>query len=72
MTTDIFLRSYAGDIAWVPWALRSIHRFVTGIRDIVISVPREDIAAFKSLNLTKERLFPSIVETSEMEPYLGQ
>ncbi len=65
MTTDIFLRSYAADLPWVPYALRSIHRFVTGIRDIVIVVPANDYERFKSLNLTKEILCSSRLSGSE-------
>ncbi len=72
MTCDVFLRSYAGDLAWVPYALRSLQKFVTGIRDIIISVPEEDLPAFKTLNLVKERLVKSEVPTGAMDPYLGQ
>jgi len=65
MTTDLFLRSYAGDLAWVPYALRSLDRFVTGIRDIVIVVPANDYEKFKSLNLTREILCSSRFETRD-------
>lgn len=71
MTTDIFLRSYAGDIGWVPYALRSIQKFVTGIREIVIVVPANDYALFKSLNFTREVLYPSKLKPFE-DDYLGQ
>ncbi len=59
MTTDIFLRSYAGDLEWVPYALRSIHKFVTGIRDIIVCVPANDYAEFKALRFTREILVSS-------------
>jgi hypothetical protein len=64
MIVDAFLRSYAGDVQWVPWALRSLDKFVTGIRDIVVVVPANDYTAFKSLNLTKE-----IICSSRLEPF---
>ncbi len=32
MITDIFLRSYASDLPWVRYALRSLQKFVTGIK----------------------------------------
>lgn len=71
MITDIFIRSYAGDIQWIPYALKSIHRFVSGIRDIIIVVPGEDCDAFNKLGLTKE-----ILRTSRLikfkDPYLEQ
>lgn len=70
--TSIFLRSYAADIKWVPYALRSIHKFVTGISEIIISVPQEDFDRFKSLSLTREKLMMSKVATAAMDPYLGQ
>lgn len=71
MKTDIFLRSYAGDIAWVPWALRSIHRFVNGIRDIIICVPANDYLQFKKLNLTRERVVSSKLDHM-MDGYMAQ
>lgn len=72
MNTIIFLRSYAADLPWVPYALRSIHKFVSGVRDIIISVPEEDLQAFKGLNLAVEKLVQSKVPTGAMDPYLGQ
>ncbi len=72
MITDIFIRSYASDLPWVPYALRSLQKFVTGIRDIIISVPEEDLRGFKDLHLVKEILVPSRVPGSVMSGYLGQ
>lgn len=71
MTVDLFLRSYAADLPWVPYALRSIHKFVTGIRNVVICVPANDYDKFQRLNFTRE-----IICSSRLEPfkddYLGQ
>ncbi len=71
ITTDIFLRSFSGDLAWVPWALKSIAKFVTGIRDIIIVVPANDYDRFKSLNFTRELLCSSRLEPFK-DDYLGQ
>lgn len=72
MTCDIFLRSYAADLPWVPWALRSIHKFVTGIREIIVVVPANDYEQFKGLNLTKEALASSRFAAPEFDDYLVQ
>ena len=72
MICDVFLRSYASDLSWVPYALRSIHKFVTGVRDIIISIPPQDIDVFGPLNLTRERLVPSKVPEGNMDGYAVQ
>lgn len=70
MTTSIFLRSYRDDLKWMPYALRSIHKFVSGITNIIICVPREDVPAFKSLNITPEHVMVSQRTTGD--GYLDQ
>lgn len=40
--TDIFLRSYSKDFPWLHHALRSIQKFATGFRDVVIAIPDTD------------------------------
>lgn len=42
MTTDIFIKSYHKDFPWLSNCLRSIQRFGTGFRDIVIVIPDTD------------------------------
>lgn len=39
MTCDIFIRSYAGDFEWLTYCLRSIHRFASGFRRVIVVVP---------------------------------
>ena len=34
--TDIFIKTYPGDFIWLEYCIRSIEKFVTGFRDIVI------------------------------------
>lgn len=70
--TDIFLRSYRNDASWIPFALRSIDRFVSGVRHLIIAVPDEDLEIFRELGLTRERLVASRISTDAMNPYLGQ
>lgn len=71
MTVDVFLRSYSADLPWVPYALRSLHKFVSGIQDVVIVVPEKDLAVFKSLNFTREVIYPSKLQTFR-DDYMGQ
>lgn len=70
MKVDIFLRTYSGDIEWAIYALRSIHRFVTGIRDIIVCVPANDYNQFKRLNFTREILCSS--RFPDREGYMDQ
>lgn len=39
MTCDIVIRSYEGDFDWLTYSLRSIARFATGFRRVVVIVP---------------------------------
>jgi hypothetical protein len=56
MKLDIFVRSYAKDIPFLLYLLRSIQKFATGYDKVVIVAPDTDKSAFESLNLTKETL----------------
>jgi len=53
MTTDIFIRSYAKDFPWLAYALRSIHKFATGFRDVIVVIPDTDDLS----QLTVEKVF---------------
>lgn len=57
MTTDIFIRTYSGDIEWLKYCLQSIQKFVTGIRDVIIVIPESQKNELIRLNLTKEKVF---------------
>jgi hypothetical protein len=39
MTTDIFIKTYPGDFNWLPYCLRSIQKFATGFRDVIVAIP---------------------------------
>lgn len=65
MTTDIFIRSYSKDFQWLTYALKSIQKFATGFRDVVIVIPDTD-----SLDhLTAEKVFK---EKETMDGYMMQ
>lgn len=65
MTTDILIKSYRKDFPWLSYCLRSIQKFATGFRDIVIVIPDTDNLD----HLTAER----VVKVREHgEPYMFQ
>jgi len=39
VTTDLWIRSYDGDNDWLRYCLRSIQRFATGFRKVIVVVP---------------------------------
>lgn len=43
MTCDIFIRSYDKDFEWLSYCLRSIQRFATGFRSIVVVTPHGQV-----------------------------
>lgn len=61
MTVDIFIRTYHKDLEWLKYCLRSIHKYVTGYRQIIISIPANEQHLLKPFNLTAERVVPAIV-----------
>jgi hypothetical protein len=65
MTADIFIKSYRGDFKWLSGCLRSIQKYATGFREVVIVIPDTD-----SLDrLTSER----VVKVREYgDPYMFQ
>lgn len=56
MITDIFIKSYRKDFRWLQFCLRSISKFVTGIRDVHIVVPEQDLADIQTWGLTREKI----------------
>ena len=39
MTTDIFIRTYEKDIPWFNYCLKSIAKFATGFRKVIVCIP---------------------------------
>ena len=54
MKCSIFIRSYAKDLPWLGYCLRSIHKFAIGFSEIVIAVPENERHLFR--HLTAEKL----------------
>lgn len=54
MTTDIFIRTYDKDLEWLKYCLRSVAKFVTGHRRIIISIPAGQKHLLDKWNLTQE------------------
>lgn len=51
MVVDLVVKSYPADYEWMHFALRSIQKFATGFRDVLVMVPEDH-----GLNLTRERI----------------
>ena len=69
MVTDIFIRTYEKDLGWLRYCLKSIHKYVTGYRQIVICIPEPQKRLLDSWNLTAEKVVTCPVYK---EDYLGQ
>lgn len=67
MTTDLFIRTYRNDLEWLTYALKSIHKYVTGYRNIIIAIPMDDVRLLS--HLTQEK----VVGVHDLDDgYLGQ
>lgn len=67
MTTDIFIRTYEKDIEWLGYALKSIHKYVTGYRNIIVCIPHSQVKLLSHLTAEK------VVGVSDLDDgYLGQ
>jgi hypothetical protein len=47
----IFIRSYAKDLPWLQYCLRSITKFCTGHDAVVVVVPDRDVHAFRAVGI---------------------
>jgi hypothetical protein len=56
MTNDLFIKSCAKDVEWLKYSLRSIQKFCTGFRDVVLLFPKEEKDALVPLNLKSEKV----------------
>lgn len=67
MTVDIVIRTYRNDLEWLAYALKSIHKYVTGYRNIIVAIPMDDVRLLS--HLTQEK----VVGVHDLEDgYLGQ
>lgn len=67
--TDIFIRTYKGDIEWLKYCLRSIDKFATGINNILICIPESQKEYLAPFGLTREK----VITCPDYEnDYIGQ
>lgn len=69
MDYSVFIRSYKGDIEWLKYCLKSIHKYLKGWSEIVVVVPESQKSYFDQLNLTAEKLY---ICPDYQNDYLGQ
>ena len=67
MHVDIVIRTYHADIPWLNYALRSIHKYVTGYRNIIVCIPTDQVGLLSHLTAEK------VVGVHDLpDGYLGQ
>lgn len=67
MHVDIFIRTYSKDLPWLAYALKSIHKYVTGYRRIIIAIPE------KERHLLNHLTAETVIGVKDLEDgYLGQ
>jgi hypothetical protein len=65
MQIDIFIRTYHKDLNWLEHSLRSIHKNVTGYRNIIVAIPNAKLLS----HLTAEK----VIEVEDLpDGYIGQ
>ena len=65
MIVDLIIRTYYKDIPWLEHSLRSIHKHVTGYRNIIIAIPND--------NLLKHLTIEKVVRVEDLaDGYIGQ
>lgn len=65
MTVDIFIRTYHKDLRWLDYALKSIHKYVSGYRSIIVAIPDARLLS----HLTAEK----VIQCEDLaDGYIGQ
>lgn len=54
MIVDVFIRTYSKDLEWLKYCLRSITKYVSGHRNVIISIPQSEKYLIDSWGLTRE------------------
>lgn len=65
MTTDIMIVSYAKDIPWLEWCLKSIRKFATGFNRVVLVAPTQEVQDFIPFKDQADLMFYSRDEDPE-------
>ena len=66
---DIFIRTYSADLKWLSYCLRSIEKYCTGFRDVIIVIPQSQHHLLTGFSLTKEKISTC---PDYKDDYLGQ
>lgn len=67
MHVDIFIRTYKNDLPWLAYALKFIHKYVTGYRNIIVAIPMDQVRLLSHLSVEK------VVGVHDLDDgYLGQ
>lgn len=66
---DIFIRTYHKDLEWLAYCLRSIHKYCTGYRNIIVCIPEQQKFHLDKMNLTAEK---QVYCRSYFNDYVGQ
>jgi hypothetical protein len=56
MKTSIFCVTHAEDVDWIPYLLRSVHKYCKGFYEVVLAIERGQEGPFMSMGLTKEKI----------------
>lgn len=65
-TTDLFLKTWTGDLAWVDYLVRSIDRYCTGFRKLVV------VSDSDQFRRPEKMLCEWVKRDEERKPYLSQ
>jgi hypothetical protein len=66
----LFIRTFRGDRDWIRYSLRSLRKFATGFREIVLVMPREDLIHFSSHDVEGARV--EFCENDQCRGYIAQ
>jgi hypothetical protein len=70
---DIFIRSYPGDFEWLGYCLKSIKKYCSGFRDIILTITEDNVDLAKNskfLDLSDIKLIPC--KKYPIDDYIGQ
>lgn len=65
MTTDIFIKTYRHDFQWLQESLKTIRRFWSGHRNVVIVCPERDVQGLRSFATGGQEKIVGVKETND-------
>jgi hypothetical protein len=66
---DLVIRTYYKDLEWLEYCLRSIRRYATGFRSVIVVIPRASEGAYLRRRIVADHL---VICQSFRDDYLGQ